>query len=143
MKKIILKGRSILEGTSQGEALVSEEQIVWSHGVDPWKGIIDDQKVKINGKSIKDKIFVYPYGKGSTSSSTWILETIRCGNAPSAIINKETEPIIATGFLYGLLLYNKKIPIIDCLDKETFEIIATGDLVKVDGYKGVVEVFKK
>ncbi|MBU1275803.1 MAG: DUF126 domain-containing protein [Proteobacteria bacterium] len=88
MEKIILRGRGILPGVAQAQALVSDEQIVWSHGVEPWRGVIDDRKVKLHGQSIKGKVSVYPYGKGSTSSSTWILETIRCGNAPAAIINR-------------------------------------------------------
>lgn len=142
MKKVVLKGRGVLEGIAEGYALVSDEQIVWSHGVEPSKGIIDDKRVKLCGQSIKNKVFVYPYGKGSTSSSTWILETIRCNNAPCAMINKETELIIATGFLYGQLLYDAKIPVVDSLDMDPLEVIETGDFVKVDGYKGIVEVYK-
>lgn len=143
MEKIVMKGRGILEGVAEGYALVSDEQVVWSHGVDPSRGIINDKKVKVHGESIKNKVFVYPYGKGSTSSSTWILETIRCKNAPCAIVNRETELIITTGFLYGQLLYGAKIPIVDSLDKDPLVIIETGDLVKVDGYKGIVEVYKE
>jgi len=143
MEKIVLKGRGILEGIAEGYALVSDEQIVWSHGVEPSRGIIDDIKVKLHGESIKNKVFVYPYGKGSTSSSTWILETIRCKNAPCAIVNRETELIITTGFLYGQLLYGAKIPVVDSLENDVFETIQTGDLVKVDGYKGIVEVYRK
>ena len=143
MEKIVMKGRGILEGVAEGYALVSDEQVVWSHGVDPSRGIIDDKKIKVHGESIKNKVFVYPYGKGSTSSSTWILETIRCKNAPCAIVNRETELIITTGFLYGQLLYGAKIPIVDSLEKDPLVIIETGDLVKVDGYKGIVEVYKK
>ncbi|MBU1155707.1 MAG: DUF126 domain-containing protein [Desulfarculus sp.] len=142
MEKIILKGRGILAGVAEGRALVSDEQIVWSHGVEPWKGVIDDSKVKLHGQSIKGRVFVYPYGKGSTSSSTWILETIRCGNAPAAIINRETELIITTGFLYGQLLYGAAIPVVDQLDQDPLAVIATGDLVRVDGAAGIVEVFK-
>ena len=138
-----MKGRGILEGVAEGYALVSDEQIVWSHGVEPSKGIIDDKKVKLHGESIKNKVFVYPYGKGSTSSSTWILETIRCKNAPCAIVNRETELIITTGFLYGQLLYGVKIPVVDSFEKDPLEIIETGDLVRVDGYKGIVEVYKE
>ena len=143
MEKIVMKGRGILEGVAEGYALVSDEQVVWSHGVDPSRGIINDKKVKVHGESIKNKVFVYPYGKGSTSSSTWILETIRCKNAPCAIVNIETELIITTGFLYGQLLYGAKIPIVDSLEKDILVIIETGDLMKVDGYKGIVEVYKK
>lgn len=142
MGKIILKGRGILPGVAEGQALVSGEQIVWSHGVEPSQGIIDDSKVKLHGQSIKGKIFVYPYGKGSTSSSTWILETIRCGNAPAAIINREAELIITTGFLYGQLLYGATIPVVDHLDQDPLAAIATGDTVRVDGATGTVEVFK-
>lgn len=140
MGKIILKGRGILPGVAEGRALVSDEQIVWSHGVEPSQGVIDDRKVKLHGQSIKGKIFVYPYGKGSTSSSTWILETIRCGNAPAAIINRETELIITTGFLYGRLLYEAAIPVVDQLDQDPLAVIKTGDLVRVDGAAGTVEV---
>ncbi len=142
MDKIVLRGRGILAGVAEGRALVSDEQIVWSHGVEPWRGVIDDSKVKLNGQSIKGKVFVYPYGKGSTSSSTWILETIRCGNAPAAIINRETELIITTGFLYGQLLYGAAIPVVDHLDQDPLAVIASGDLVRVDGAAGLVEVFK-
>ncbi|MCB2190571.1 MAG: DUF126 domain-containing protein [Deltaproteobacteria bacterium] len=137
---MILKGRGILPGVAEGRALVSDEQIVWSHGVEPSQGVIDDRKVKLHGQSIKGKIFVYPYGKGSTSSSTWILETIRCGNAPAAIINRETELIITTGFLYGRLLYEAAIPVVDQLDQDPLAVIKTGDLVRVDGAAGTVEV---
>lgn len=140
MGKIILRGRGILPGVAEGQALVSDEQIVWSHGVEPSEGIIDDRKVKLHGQSIKGKIFVYPYGKGSTSSSTWILETIRCGNAPAAIINRETELIITTGFLYGRLLYEASIPVVDQLDQNPLAVIKTGDMVRVDGAAGTVEV---
>jgi predicted aconitase with swiveling domain len=142
MDKITIKGRGVLGGIAEGEALVSSEQIVWSHGVEPSKGVIDDKKVKLHGQSIKGKVFVYPYGKGSTSSSTWILETIRCGNAPCAIINKETELIITTGFLYGRLLYDKQIPVVDSLEQDPLEVIETGDWVRVDGNQGVIEVRK-
>ncbi|MDR1573801.1 MAG: DUF126 domain-containing protein [Clostridiales Family XIII bacterium] len=142
MAKIVLKGRPIIGGLAEGTALVSSEQVVWSHGVDPWKGVIDDSKSKLNGVSIKDKVFVYPYGKGSTSSSTWILETVRCKNAPCAIINKETELIISAGFLYGQLLYDAHIPVVDSLDQDPIRLIKTGDFVKVDGYNGIVEIYK-
>lgn len=142
MRKIVIKGRGIVGGLAEGEALVSPEQIVWSHGVEPSKGIINDKKVGLYGQSIKGRVFVYPSGKGSTSSSTWILETIRCGNAPCAVINRETELIIAAGFLYGQLLYGANIPVVDNLEQDPLDVIETGDWVRVDGYKGLVEVHK-
>ncbi|MBU1451903.1 MAG: hypothetical protein KKH47_13105, partial [Proteobacteria bacterium] len=54
----------------------------------------------------------------------------------------ETELIITTGFLYGQLLYGASIPVVDQLDQDPLAVIATGDLVRVDGAAGIVEIFK-
>jgi len=57
--------------------------------------------------------------------------------ATSAVINVEAEPIIAVGAAMG------NIPLIDRLDKNPLEVIATGDHVRMDGDMGIVEVTKK
>ena len=96
-KEDMMKGRGLVKGIAEGEALVSRESLVWSHGVDPETGKIDDVRVSGCGQCVKDKILIYPLGKGSTSGATWMLEAVRCGNGPKAIINKETELIIVAG----------------------------------------------
>ena len=95
------------------------------------------------GQCVKDKILIYPLGKGSTSGATWMLEAVRCGNGPKAIINKETELIIVAGAVLSEKLYGKTIPVVDRLDKDPTEAISTGDIVRVDGEKGTVEIIKK
>jgi len=142
MKEINLKGRGLVSGIVEGEALVSKESLVWSHGVDPPSGKINDVRVAVFGECVKDKVLVYPYGKGSTSGATWMLETTRCGNAPKAIINCETELIILTGAVLSEVLYDVTIPVIDRLDQDPINIIETGDWVRVDGKQGVVKVTK-
>jgi hypothetical protein len=141
-KEIILKGRGLVGGIVEGEALVSKESLVWSHGVDPPSGRISDVRVAVCGECVKEKVLVYPYGKGSTSGATWMLETTRCGNAPKAIINCETELIILTGAILSEVLYNVTIPVIDCLDQDPVNIIESGDWVRVDGKQGIVKVTK-
>ena len=74
--KLTAYEKGVLDG-AQGEALVSEESLVWSHGVDPSSGKIDDVRVAVHGMNVKDKVLVYPFGKGSTSGATWMLETTR------------------------------------------------------------------
>ena len=100
-------------------------------------------RVKLNGTCVKDKILIYPFGKGSTSTSTWMLETFRYGNGPKAILNKETEGLIAIGSILANVLYDIKAPIVDRFDKDPLELIETGDWVRVDGDNGIVEVTKK
>ena len=63
-EKIILKGRALAPGVTEGEALVSKESLVWSHGVNPPTGKIVDVRVAVCGECVKDKVLVYPLGKG-------------------------------------------------------------------------------
>lgn len=142
-KKIVLKGRALSPGIVEGEALVSQDSLVWSHGVEPKTGQIVDVRVKVCGEYVKDKVLVYPLGKGSTASATWMLENTRCGNAPKAFINRETELIILGGVVLSTELYGVEIPVVDRLDQDPLEIIETGDWVRVDGNQGIVEVTKR
>ncbi len=141
-EKIILKGRPLASGVVEGEALVSKESLVWSHGVNPPTGKIVDVRVKICGECVRDKILVYPFGKGSTASATWILENTRCGTAPKAFLNRETELIILTGAVLSSEFYGVTFPVVDHLNQNPDEVIETGAWVKVDGDSGFVEVTK-
>jgi predicted aconitase with swiveling domain len=139
-KRITIRGRSITRGVSQGEALVTKQSFMFPHGIDTTTGIVTDVRHELHGLDISGKVFVFPYGKGSTTGSTWILEAIRNDKGPLAMINLETEPIIATGLILGELLYGRTTPTIDHPDKDVFKHIKTGDLVRVDSVSGIIEV---
>ena len=118
---------------------MSKEAFMFAHGVDPETGKVVDKKSDLYGKSMKNKIFIFPNGKGSTTGSTWFLETIRQGNGPAAIVNRETEIIIATGAILGLLLYGKRIVIIDKVDLTKLKKLCYKKLVKINGDQAIVE----
>ena len=143
MDKTILTGRSITSGVAEGEALVSSHAFGFTHGVEPTTGQIEDKRHDWLGKNVKGKVLVFPYGKSSTSGGLYILEMIRCGNAPAAVINLNTEPVIGAGFIMAEIFYNKAIPVIDSLDQNPIELIKTGDRVKVDANKSTIEIFKQ
>jgi predicted aconitase with swiveling domain len=56
--------------------------------------------------------------------------------APAAIINLETEPIVAVGAIIS------EIPLVDMLEKNPYEFLRDGDTVMVNGSKGYVELLK-
>jgi hypothetical protein len=143
METIELRGRGLLGGVAEGPALVCRDPVVWAHGVEPSTGLLTYMRSPVYGQCVKGRVFVYPFGKGSTTSSTWLLETIRCGNGPAAIVNRETEIIIATGIVLGRAMYGCRIPVVDRLDKDPTTVIETGDWVRVDGSSGVVTVTKE
>ena len=137
MRRIILKGRCISKGKGEGEALVSREPISFVGGVDPDTGVVVERGHELEGKCIKGKVLIFPHGKGSTAGSWIIYATSRRGTAPSAIINARGEPIIVTGAVIG------KIPMVDMVEPDPFDVIETGDFVRVNADEGIVEVIKR
>jgi predicted aconitase with swiveling domain len=135
--KIILKGRKVIGGVAEGEAVVTKEPVSFLGGVNPDKGMVVERGHELEGKSITGKIFVFPHGKGSTAGPYIIYAMAKRKTAPAAMINVEAEPIIAVGAAMG------NIPLVDRLDKNPLEAIATGDRVRIDGDQGVVEIIKK
>ncbi len=125
-----MKGRSIYPGKVEGEALVSKEPLGFYGCVNPKTGVVIEKGHELEGKSVKGKILVFPCGKGSTVGSYVIYGLVANKVAPKAIINKETETIVATGVILG------GIP---CVDRIDISEIKTGDKLKVDAEAGTVE----
>lgn len=119
---------------------MTNKAFTFAHGVDPASGKITDIWSGICGESVKERVLVYPYGKGSTTGAAWFLETVRMGNAPSAILTQHPEPIIVTGSILAKILYGKTIPILSSFMSDITSLIVTGDLVSVDGFSGEVRV---
>jgi len=142
-KPIVLKGRTITEGLGEGKALVTNQFFGFTHGVDPATGRIADKRHEWLNQNLNGKILVFPYGKSSSSGGLFILEMVRCGNGPAAVINLETEPVIGAGFIMAKILYNREIPVLDHLDKNPIDTIKNGDYVVVDGYKGEVRIMPR
>jgi len=140
MRKITIKCRSVTGGFAEGEALVTNQPISFWGGLNPKSGVIIDKRHELYGESISGKILVFPYGKGSVSGTTVLLEAIRCGKAPKAIINIETEPIIAVAAVLAEKMYGKIVPIVDRPERNPIEIIRTNDIVKVDATTGIIEM---
>jgi hypothetical protein len=123
----------ISPGKAEGEAIVSKEPIGFYGGIDAKTGIVIEKGHELEGRSVKDKILVFPQGKGSTVGSYVIYGLKKNGVAPAAIVNQETETIVATGVILA------GIP---CVDKIDISKIKTGDRLKVDADDASVELMK-
>jgi len=137
MSEITLKGRKVVGGKAEGEAIVTRDSISFMGGVDPKSGIVTEKGHELEGESISGKILVFPSGKGSTGGSYMIYEMVQRGTAPKAIINIRAEPIVAIGAIIG------NIPMVDRFDNNPVKVIKTGDYVKVDANNGLVKVFRR
>ncbi len=123
--------RVISPGYAKGIALVSSKPISLLGDIDE-NGIFTVGELR--GECVLNRILVFPCGRGSTVGSYTLLRLKKRNLAPLAIINKETEAIIAVGAVIA------NIPLVDRVEEDFFEQVRTGDLVTVNAIEGYVEV---
>ena len=127
-----INARVISRGNAVGKAMVSAEPISFLGGVDPKTGIVQERGHPLEGKSVADKILVFPHGKGSTVGSYVMLEMKKNGVAPAAIVNLEAETIIAVGAIIS------EIPMLDKPEGNVLELLKDGMDVTVDANSGKI-----
>ena len=126
-----LNGRLISKGKREGEALVTIQSISFYGGVDTNTGVVIEKGHELQGQSVKDKILVFPTGKGSTVGSYTLYRMKKNGTAPAGMINKECETVVAVGAIIS------EIP---CVDKIDISKIKTGAKVIVEN--GIIKIFR-
>jgi len=124
-----LRGRVIKAGQAEGIALVSSEPISFFGMVDTETGIVIEKGHPLEGESLVGKVLVFPTGKGSTVGSYSLYRLAKAGLAPAAIINVESEPIVAVGAIIS------GIPMLDQVD---IKQIRNGDSVIIDGARVII-----
>jgi predicted aconitase with swiveling domain len=137
MKKIVLRGRKVVGGCAEGEALVTGERISGWGGIDPRSGTVIETRHELRGISFAGKVLVFPGAKGSSGWSSQFHIARLAGKAPIAMLFNEMTTKIALGAVVA------HAPSVTDFDRDPLQVIETGDWVKVDGDKGVVEVTKK
>ena len=141
VKQIPCKG--IIRGTASGEILFSHTPISFIGGVDYVTGIIKDPKSDQCGQCVADKIFVFPFGKGSSGAGLVLLELIRIGKAPKAMVNINTSTVLLIAPLIAREFYKKIVPVVT-VDESFMNILSTMKACTVDGVKeSITEVYEK
>lgn len=131
---LTLHGRKVVGGVAEGEALVTHDTISGWGGVNPMTGTIIETRHELQGQSFKDKVLVCPGAKGSSGWSGAFHLTRLTRTAPKALIFNEMTTKIALGAVV------MRVPAVTQLDQDPLTVIRTGDWVRVDGDRGIVEV---
>ncbi|KPJ73933.1 MAG: hypothetical protein AMS14_06115 [Planctomycetes bacterium DG_20] len=126
-----MTGRAVVPGEAQGAALVSAEPLSFWGGLNTATGEIVDRRHERSGQVVTGRVFVLPGGRGSSTASASLLESIRAGTAPAAIITARTEPVLALGSIIADELYGRSVPMV-VLSEEAFRSIRDGDRLTVE-----------
>ena len=134
---IEIKGRKVVAGRAEGEALVTTETISGWGGINERTGTVIERRHEMRGVSFAGKILVFPGAKGSSGWSAYFHMTRLNGVQPAAMIFTRMTTKIALGAVVT------RVPAITELDQDPLDVIETGDWVVVDADAGTVTVTKK
>ena len=130
MGNLKLSGKPVISGHASGIALVSHEALSFWGGYDWKSGEITDRRHPLSGENAKGKVLVVPFTRGSSTTTAVLLEAIREGTAPIAIITTATDFFFALASVVAGELYEKSFPLI-ALSESDFNLVKTGDQIEI------------
>jgi predicted aconitase with swiveling domain len=148
MAKKTFKGRVILSGSLEGEALVSKQpfNLTGSYFENMFAGntetapCTDSNNPDLFRKDMKDAIMCTSQCVGSTMGAGAIMGVNELGVGLKAFLfSSHIDSIAAGGLIIDDVWYNRRVVTIDLLGDEFLEAVNTGDPIKI--YEdGTVEV---
>lgn len=119
-----------------GEALVSDEGFSPRYDLDRWTGVITKPGHRLEGQCIRDRICFFPTAKGGIAAG-WAFYDIKGKSlAPKALVFGVTNPVMVQGAVFA------GITITEGWTPHPRDLVKTGDRVRVDPARRVIEVLK-
>jgi len=114
-----VRGRVVVRGGAAGTVLATDTRLSLWGGLDVERAMIIDRHHPLVGEVITGRILVLPGGRGSSSSSAMLLETIVSGNGPAALLLGDRDDVLTIGAVVAEELFERTMPVLE-LDAEAF-----------------------
>jgi predicted aconitase with swiveling domain len=122
--------QALVPGSASGPAAVLTEPLSLWGGLDPDTGSVIDAHHPQRGRVIAGNVLVMPFGRGSSSSTSTLLEAVRLRTHPTAIVLAEVDDILVLGAIVAKALYGITVPVV-VLPRSAYDLIQTSDEVDV------------
>jgi predicted aconitase with swiveling domain len=132
-----MRGRVLVEGEGEGPLLRLHAPISFWGGVDPVAGRVADPRHPDHGRRIAGTVLLVPETVGSSSSSAVMLELLREGTTPAAVLMGRADAILALGVVVARELGYAGIPVVE-VPVAALDGVAGGTRLRV-GPDGAVE----
>ena len=126
-----IAGRAVVPGEAEGEALVTHDALSFWGGYDFRTGEIIDRHHPLAGVRAAGRILAVPFSRGSSTTTAVLLEAVRAGTAPAAIITTGADPFFALASIVADVMYGKSFPVVS-LEPAEFASLKTGERLIVD-----------
>ncbi|MGD8329082.1 MAG: DUF126 domain-containing protein [Acidobacteriota bacterium] len=134
----VIQGRVLVEGEAAGLALWSDQPLSFWGGYDQNTGEIIDRRHPLSGKIGTNRVIAIPHTKGSSTTTAVLLESVRRGKAPAAVITTGVASFLALASIVADELYGRNFPVV-MVDAEDFKRIETGQWISIT-VDGVIEI---
>lgn len=130
----MLVGRAVIPGDAVGTLLVAHEHLSFWGGYDSATGEVIDRRHPLSGKIAAGRILAIPGTRGSSTTTAVLLEAIREGTAPAALLTVGTDSFLALTAIVADEMYGKAPPLVS-LTQQDFDRLIDGRnaQVKSDG----------
>lgn len=137
----MIAGRVVVPGEAEGEALVTNEALSFWGGFDFTTGTIIDRHHPLAGLRAAGRILAVPFSKGSSTTTAVLLEAVRAGTAPAAIVTTGVDAFFALASIVAGTMYGRSFPVI-ALDAPAFARLTSGAHLRIqrDGTIHLVHV---
>ncbi|HEY7289450.1 MAG TPA: DUF126 domain-containing protein [Vicinamibacterales bacterium] len=127
----VIVGRPLVDGSAEGDALVTHEPLSFWGGYDFRTGTIIDRHHPLQGVCATDRILAVPFSKGSSTTTAVLLEAVRAGTAPAAIVTAGADAFFALASIVAGSMYGRAFPVI-ALEPSDFGALTTGTRLRIE-----------
>ena len=127
---IEIRGTPLIAGKATGPLLVSDEPLSFWGGYDYKTGTIIDQRHPLAGERAGGRILALSFTRGSSSTTAVLLEAVKAGTAPAAILSTEPDSFFALASIVSDEMYGEAIPLVQ-LSVEDFGKLRSGRPARV------------
>lgn len=128
---MVLTGRAVVAGAVEGDALVTREPLSFWGGYDFKTGTIIDTHHPLAGVRAAGRVLAVPFSRGSSTTTAVLLEAVRAGTAPAAMVTTGVDPFFALASIVAGEMYGKSFPVV-ALDQLDFDRLVSGDRLAIE-----------
>ena len=125
-----LRGRVVVDGSTVARVLKSNEPLSFWGGFDQATGEIIDRRHSLSGSVASGCIMAIPFTRGSSTTTSILIEAVRAGVGPAGIITTEVDSFLALASIVADEMYNASFPVLS-VNKADFDRISDGDQIQI------------
>ena len=136
---VSLRGKAVIPGATRAPVLHASAPLSFWGGYDAESGRITDTHHPLAGRDAAGRVLVLPATRGSSTTTAVLLEAIRRGTAPAALVTRGVDAFLALACVVGQEMYGRSPPLV-AVDEAAFAAlagwpgaeVADGALLRVD-----------